>query len=128
MKKEQAESAERLEKSKTKSGEEIAEYRNRLDKLQKKYTVEVKEKEGLGRKLAHLQEKLDSMTKRSGKIAKGVAGRHYKTRVFYDRKVKYKRILAELEDELKINPDRASVLCNLGHRRAASRHRGKVGP
>ncbi len=114
-KKERAEFAERLEKSRIESEREITGYRNRLEGLEEKYASEVKEKKALGRELTYLPKKLADATRKSGKIIKGASDRHYNTGVFYAKKGEYRRARAEFEEALKINPEHAFALYNLGH-------------
>lgn len=115
LKKERIEFDKRLEKNRIISGKEIAEYRNRLEGLQEKYAAEVKEKKALGREMAYLPKKLARETRKSGKILKGAANRHYNTGVFYAKRGEYKRALAEFQETLKVQPDHAFALYNLGN-------------
>ena len=64
--------------------------------------------------MANLPKKLAEETRKSGKIIKGASDRHYNTGVFYAKKGEYRRARAEFKEALKINPDHAFALYNLG--------------
>lgn len=115
LKKERAEFASRLKKNRIKSEKDIAKSRNRLEKMQKKYAVEVKEKKSLGRELARLPKKMAGAAEVSSRMVRGAANRHYNAGVFYTKKSEYRRALAEFEEAVRIKPDHAYALYNIGH-------------
>lgn len=104
-----------LEKQKGDASRKFGEYENRLKETQAKYTAENKERKALGRELTRLPGKFGDIARENERLARVAADRHYNLGVFYSRNAEYRRAVAEFEEALKIKPDHAYALYNLGH-------------
>ena len=98
-----------------KQKKEIEDAERRLAELRKKYDDAVKENKALGRELVRLPGKFTEVARENRRLAQATADRHYNLGVFYARNGQHERAVAELEETLRIMPDYAYALYNLGH-------------
>ncbi len=104
-----------LEKQKGDAEQKFGEYENRLKETQEKYAAESKERKALGQELTRLPGKFGDIARENARLARTAADRHYNLGVFYSKNAEYRRAVAEFEEALRIKPDHAYALYNLGH-------------